>query len=104
MITTAPGEEGQVDYGDGPMVRHPQTGQVPAHAALRPDARLLAQSGPAAGVALEHAGLGRAARAGVSSARRHRPRVVLDNLKEGVLTPTSTTRRSIHSIATCSHT
>ena len=25
MITTAPGEEGQVDYGDGPMVRHPQT-------------------------------------------------------------------------------
>jgi transposase len=27
VITTAPGEEGQVDYGDGPMVRHPQTGQ-----------------------------------------------------------------------------
>src|SRR6185295_17432986 len=22
VITTAPGEEGQVDYGDGPMVRH----------------------------------------------------------------------------------
>ena len=22
---TAPGEEGQVDYGDGPMVRHPVT-------------------------------------------------------------------------------
>ncbi len=27
MITTAPGEEGQVDYGDGPMVRHPKTGK-----------------------------------------------------------------------------
>ena len=27
MITTAPGEEGQVDYGDGPMVRHPHTGK-----------------------------------------------------------------------------
>src|SRR5262249_42091571 len=25
VISTAPGEEGQVDYGDGPMVRHPQT-------------------------------------------------------------------------------
>ncbi|TMQ72736.1 MAG: transposase, partial [Candidatus Eisenbacteria bacterium] len=27
VITTAPGEEGQVDYGDGPMVRHPETGK-----------------------------------------------------------------------------
>jgi transposase len=28
IIVTAPGEEGQVDYGgDGPMVRHPDTGQ-----------------------------------------------------------------------------
>jgi transposase len=25
VIVTAPGEEGQVDYGDGPMVRHPET-------------------------------------------------------------------------------
>jgi transposase len=25
VIVTAPGEEGQVDYGDGPMVRHPGT-------------------------------------------------------------------------------
>ncbi len=25
IIVTAPGEEGQVDYGDGPMVRHPVT-------------------------------------------------------------------------------
>jgi hypothetical protein len=27
VITTAPGEEAQVDYGDGPMVRYPQTGK-----------------------------------------------------------------------------
>ena len=27
VITTAPGEEAQVDYGDGPMVRHPETGK-----------------------------------------------------------------------------
>jgi len=27
VIATAPGEEGQVDYGDGPMVRHPTTGK-----------------------------------------------------------------------------
>jgi hypothetical protein len=25
IIVTASGEEGQVDYGDGPMVRHPST-------------------------------------------------------------------------------
>jgi transposase len=27
VIVTAPGEEGQVDYGTGPMVRHPDTRQ-----------------------------------------------------------------------------
>ena len=27
VITTAPGEEAQVDYGEGPMVRHPDTGK-----------------------------------------------------------------------------
>jgi transposase len=27
VITTAPGEEAQVDYGDGPMVRDPSTGK-----------------------------------------------------------------------------
>ena len=27
VIVTAPGEEGQVDYGAGPMVRHPETGK-----------------------------------------------------------------------------
>ena len=27
VITVSVGEEAQVDYGDGPMVRHPQTGK-----------------------------------------------------------------------------
>lgn len=27
MIETAPGREAQVDYGEGPMVRHPETGK-----------------------------------------------------------------------------
>ena len=64
------------------------TGQVPTHAALRPDARLLAQSGAAAGVAVERADLGRAARARVSPAGRHRPRRSSSTIcKEGVLTP-----------------
>ena len=27
VITTSPGEEAQVDYGEGPMVRHPDTGK-----------------------------------------------------------------------------
>ena len=27
VITTAPGEEGQVDYGSGPMVRDPHSGR-----------------------------------------------------------------------------
>ena len=30
VIDTAPGEEAQVDYGDGPMVRDPTTGSTVA--------------------------------------------------------------------------
>ena len=47
IIETRPGEERQVDYGTGPMVRDPD-GQVPAHAAVRVDAGLQSQVGPAA--------------------------------------------------------
>jgi hypothetical protein len=32
VITTAPGEEGQVDYGDGPIVRHPRPASTGARA------------------------------------------------------------------------
>ena len=40
VIQTAPGEEAQVDYGDGPMVRDPATGKYRRSAALCADARL----------------------------------------------------------------
>ncbi len=56
---------------DGPRPEH---GEVPTHAALRPDAGLLAQVGAAARVAIERADLGRAPRTRVSPAGRHRPR------------------------------
>jgi len=41
VITTAPGEEAQVDYGDGPMVRH----LLPLHEGLAAGARR-SSSGP----------------------------------------------------------
>ena len=61
VINTAPGEESQVDYGTGPMVRDPQHRQVPPHAAVRADARLQPQVGSPAGVPFQRAHLGRAA-------------------------------------------
>jgi transposase len=74
VITTAPGEEGQVDYGEGPMVRWAPTGTyrrtrlfVFTLGYSRKAVRLLVWP-------VECAGLGRAPRAGVSSARRHRAR------------------------------
>ena len=45
-IETAPGEEAQVDYGAGPMVRAPGHWQVPSHAVVRDRARLQPPSGP----------------------------------------------------------
>jgi hypothetical protein len=54
VITTAPGEEAQVDYGRWPDGPPSADRQAPAHTALRPDTWLLTQSGPPAGVALEH--------------------------------------------------
>lgn len=87
VITTAPGEEGQVDYGEGPMVRHPQTGKykrtrlfVLTLGYSRKAVRLLVWASSTQVWAELHE---RAFRrlGGV-------PRVVvLDNLKEGVLTP-----------------
>jgi len=74
VITTAPGEEGQVDYGEGPMVRDRGDREVPTHAALCPHAGLLAQISAPARVAIERADLGGAARAGISPLGGHRPR------------------------------
>jgi transposase len=87
VITTAPGEEGQVDYGDGPMVRHPQTGKyrrtrlfVFTLGCSRKAVRLLVwQSSTQIWAELHE----RAFRRLGGTVRV----IVLDNLKEGVLTP-----------------
>jgi len=87
VITTAPGEEGQVDYGDGPMVRHPQTGKyrrtrlfVLTLGYSRKAVRLLVwQSSTQIWAELHE----RAFRQLGGTVRV----IVLDNLKEGVLTP-----------------
>jgi transposase len=87
VITTAAGEEAQVDYGDGPMVRHPETGKyrrtrlfVLTLGYSRKAVRLLAWRSSTQGWAELHEQAFR--RLGGA------PRVmVLDNLKEGVLTP-----------------
>src|SRR6266545_4289976 len=87
VIITAPGEEGQVDYGDGPMVRHPQTRKyrrvrlfVLTLGYSRKAVRLLVwQSNTQVWAELHE----RAFRRLGGTVRV----IVLDNLKEGVLTP-----------------
>ncbi len=87
VIVTAPGEEGQVDYGDGPMVRHPVTRKyrrtrlfVFTLGYSRKSVRLLTFESSTRRWAELHEEtfrrLGGAVRV-----------VVLDNLREGVLTP-----------------
>ena len=86
VIVTAPGQEAQVDYGDGPMVRYPATGKyrrtrlfVLTLGYSRKSVRLLVfQSSARRWAELHEAAfrrLGGAVRV-----------VVLDNLREGVLT------------------
>ena len=87
VIETAPGEEGQVDYGEGPMVRHPETGKyrrmrlfVFTLGCSRKSVRLLTfRSSTQIWAELHERAFRRLGGA---------PRVVvLDNLKEGVLKP-----------------
>jgi transposase len=88
VIQTAPGEEGQVDYGgDGPMVRHPETGKyrrmrlfVFTLGCSRKSVRLLTfKSSSQIWAELHEEAFRRLGGA---------PRiVVLDNLKEGVIKP-----------------
>ena len=87
VIETPPGEEAQVDYGDGPMVRHPETGKyrrtrlfVLTLGYSRKAVRLLTfRSSSRIWAELHETAFRRLG--GV-------PRVVvLDNLKEGVLKP-----------------
>src|SRR3989475_122967 len=87
VITTAPGEEGQVDYGEGPMVRHPGTGKyrrtrlfVFTLGFSRKSVRLLTFASSAPRWAALHEETFRRLGGTVDV-------VVLDNLKEGVLTP-----------------
>jgi len=87
VIETAPGQEGQVDYGDGPMVRHPETGKyrrtrlfVFTLGFSRKCVRLLVWKSSTRVWAELHE---RAFRR-LGGATRV---VVLDNLKEGVLKP-----------------
>src|SRR6186997_2650125 len=87
VITTAPGEEAQVDYGDGPMVRHPERGKyrrtrlfVLTLGYSRKAVRLLVWQSSAQTWAELHE---RAFRRLGGTVRV----IVLDNLKEGVLTP-----------------
>ena len=87
VIVTAPGEEGQVDYGDGAMVRYPSTGKyrrtrlfVLTLGYSRKSVRLLTFESSTRRWAELHEQafrrLGGAVRV-----------VILDNLREGVLTP-----------------
>ena len=87
VIATAPGEEAQVDYGEGPMVREPDSGKyrrtrlfVLTLGYSRKAVRLLVQRSSAQIWAELHE---RAFRRLGGTVRV----VVLDNLKEGVLTP-----------------
>ncbi len=87
IIVTAPGEEAQVDYGEGPMVRHPETGKyrrtrlfVLTLGFSRKSVRLLTfRSSSRIWAELHERAFRRLGGA---------PRVlVLDNLREGVLEP-----------------
>lgn len=87
IITTAPGEEAQVDYGEGPMVRHPECGKyrrtrlfVLTLGCSRKSVRLLTWRSSSQRWAALHEEAFR--RLGGSTRI-----VVLDNLREGVLRP-----------------
>ncbi len=82
-----PGEECQVDYGDGPMVRHPHTSK---HRRTRPSVLTLGYSRKAVRLLVWHSSAQDWAELHERAFRRlgGSTRVlVLDNLKEGVLTP-----------------
>jgi len=87
IITTAPGEEAQVDYGEGPMVRHPTTGK---YRRTRLFVFTLGNSRKAVRLLVWHSSTQTWAELHEQAFRRLGgvPRViVLDNLAEGVLSP-----------------
>jgi transposase len=86
-ITTAPGEEGQVDYGEGPMVRHPEHGR---YARTRLFVLTLGCSRKSVRLLTWRSGSQRWAELHEDAFRRlgGAPRIiVLDHLREGVLQP-----------------
>jgi transposase len=87
VMTTAPGEEGQVDYGEGPMVRWPATGK---YRRTRLFAFTLACSRKAVRLLTWRSSVQIWCELHERAFRRlggTTKIVVLDNLKEGVLTP-----------------
>jgi len=87
VIVTAPGEEAQVDYGDGPMVRHPETGK---YCRTRLFVLTLGHSRKAVRLLTFRSSSQIWAELHEQSFRRlgGAPRIlILDNLKEGVLKP-----------------
>lgn len=87
VIETGPGEEGQVDYADGPLVRNPETGKyrrvrlfILTLGFSRKSVRLLVWKSSSEEWARLHERAFR--RLGGTTAA-----IVLDNLKEGVLAP-----------------
>ena len=87
IIQTAPGEEGQVDYGQGPMVRHPATGK---YRRTRLFVCTLGYSRKSVRLLTFHSSTRLWAELHERTFRRlgAAPRVIiLDNLREGVLHP-----------------
>jgi transposase len=87
IILTAPGEEAQVDYGTGPTVRDPQTGK---YRRTRLFVMTLGYSRKSVRLLLFHSGTRTWAELHETAFRRLGGScrvLVLDNLKEGVLTP-----------------
>src|SRR6185436_318814 len=87
IILTGPGEESQVDYGTGPLVRDPKTGK---HRRTRLFVMTLGYSRKAVRLLALHSGARKWAELHETAFRRlggSTKTVVLDNLKEGVLTP-----------------
>src|SRR5438105_8581202 len=87
IILTAPGEEAQVDYGSGPMVRDPQTGR---YRRTRLFVMTLGYSRKSVRLLVFHSSTQTWAELHETAFRRLGGScrvLVLDNLKEGVLTP-----------------
>ena len=87
VIVTAPGEEGQVDYGDGPMVRHPSTGK---YRRTRLFVFTLGYSRKSVRLLIFESSTRRWCELHEETFRRLGGAVkvtILDNLREGVLTP-----------------